>query len=200
MKIKLKQITHNAEQFIVADVARISSSRKNKKEDVGKLIKYLIQNKHWSPFEHANASYEITTSKAIAIQLLRHRSFVFQEFSQRYAIATDCETVELRKQCKNNRQSSAELIDNKELENKVDKHLSDSMKLYEELIGKGVAREVARMVLPMATQTTLIMTGNIRSWMHFFHVRDDEHAQKECRLIAQAIKQDLQTHFNYIDF
>ena len=200
MKIKLKQITPDAEQFIVADVARISSSRKNKTEDIGKLIKYLIQNQHWSPFEHAHASYKITTSKAIAIQLLRHKSFVFQEFSQRYAIATDCETVELREQCKNNRQSSAELIDNKELENKVDKHLSDSMKLYEELISKGVAREVARMVLPMATQTTLIMTGNIRSWMHFFAVRDDEHSQKECRIIAQAIKQDLQAHFNYIQF
>lgn len=74
------------------------------------------------------------------------------------------------------------------------------MKLYEELIHKGVAREIARMVLPIATQTTLIMTGNIRSWMHFFNVRDDEHAQKECRVIAKAIKQDLQTHFNYINF
>jgi thymidylate synthase (FAD) len=200
MKIKLKQITPDAEQFIVADVARISSSRENKKEDIGKLIKYLIKNQHWSPFEHAHASYEITTSKAIAIQLLRHRSFVFQEYSQRYAIATDCETVELREQCKDNRQSSADIINDTYLEDKVDNHLSTSMKLYEELIAKGVAREVARMVLPMATQTTLIMTGNIRSWMHFFAVRDDEHAQKECRLIAKAIKQDLQTHFNYINF
>jgi thymidylate synthase (FAD) len=200
MKIKLKQITPDAEQFIVADVARISSSRKNKKEDVGKLIKYLIKNQHWSPFEHAHASYEIATSKAIAIQLLRHRSFVFQEYSQRYAIATDCETVELREQCKDNRQSSTDIINDTDLEDKVDNHLSSSIKLYEELIAKGVAREVARMVLPMATQTTLIMTGNIRSWMHFFAVRDDEHAQKECRLIAKAIKQDLQTHFKHIEF
>ena len=200
MNIERLQLTPNPELFVIKEIARLSSSRKDKGEDIDGLIKKLIRDKEWSPFEHAVATYKITTSRAISAQLVRHRSFTFQEFSQRYAVVTDCEAVELRKQCNNNRQSSTDVLNNTDLEDKVDNHLSNSMKLYEELLAEDVARETARMVLPMATQTTLVMTGFIRNWIHFFNLRDSKHAQKECRLIAQAIKQDLQAHFKYITF
>ena len=201
MKVELKSITPQAEVNIV-EIARVSSSRKDKSEKPEGLINYLIRNKHWSPFEHAYMTLEIETSKAIGIQLLRHRSFTFQEFSQRYAKVTSIEAIELRKQAETNRQSSTEVFDPILDESlglfegqeyyKASELISDYMhigkSLYDKLLDIGVAKECARMILPMATSTTIYMTGSIRSWIHFLDIRDDEHAQKEIQLIAKEAK------------
>ena len=218
MKVSLKSITPNAEVNIV-EIARVSSSRIDKAENPEGLINYLIKNKHWSPFEHSYMTVEIVTSKAIAIQLLRHRSFTFQEFSQRYARVTDMEDVEFRLQAATNRQSSTDVIGGLEtsyfnlldgtpdgheisswikgisndypletLLNQVAEVVDRSFKAYERLLEAGVAKECARMVLPMCTQTTLFMTGSVRSWIHMLDIRDDAHAQKEVQLIAKEIK------------
>lgn len=206
MKVTLKSITSNAENNIV-EIARVSSTRKDKSEKPEGLINYLIKNKHWSPFEHSFITFEIVTSKAIGIQLLRHRSFTFQEFSQRYAEVENFEPVELRKQADKNRQSSSDPIVWNMEEDSI--KISDAMygagchmhpddaisgfmryadELYKGLLRLGVAKECARMYLPMCTQTTIYMTGNIRSWIHFLQIRDDEHAQKEIQFIAKEIK------------
>jgi thymidylate synthase (FAD) len=205
MKVQLINITPNAEKHI-AEVARVSSSRSDKQSDYAGLINYLMKHKHWSPFEHAYVTFEIETSKAIGIQLIRHRSFTFQEFSQRYQdvnlLGDMFESIELRKQCENNRQSSTEIFSPKielsggaiEAEHLIQEHLLLSEKLYNRLISVGVAREQARMVLPMCTKTKIHMTGSIRSWIHFLDLRDDGHAQKEIQLIAREIRQHLSEH------
>jgi thymidylate synthase (FAD) len=195
MKVELLSITPNAEEHIV-EVARVSSSRKNKKEDYEKLVKYLIKHGHWSPFEHSYMTFEIETSKAIAIQLLRHRSFTFQEFSQRYQDVNELsefmfEDVRFRKQSENNRQSSTEEIsdvDNRDMYDLVENHLKRTEALYNWLILEGVSRETARMILPLCTKTKLYMTGSIRSWIHFISIRADHHSQKEMQDVANAIK------------
>lgn len=193
MNVRLLTITPEPEENIV-EIARVSSSRKDKRENPEGLIKYLIKNKHWSPFEHSYITFEIETSKAIAIQLLRHRSFTFQEFSQRYQdvnLISDkgiFEPIELRWQATSNRQSSTDPINSSILNGKIDMVLAACEQLYNNLIESGVSRETARFILPMATKTTLHMTGSIRSWIHFLQIRDDAHAQKEIQLIAKAIK------------
>lgn len=197
MKVKLLNITPDAERHIV-EVARVSSSRENKKADYEGLIKYLVMHKHWSPFEHSYLTFEIETSKAIAIQLLRHRSFTFQEFSQRYQdvnqLGNMFEPVELRYQAASNRQSSTEPVDSVVLNNKVKMVLAACEQLYNNLIECGVSRETARMVLPMATKTKLHMTGSVRSWIHFLDIRDDEHAQLEIQFVAKRIKTIFAEH------
>lgn len=191
MKVKLLNITPDAERHIV-EVARVSSSRENKKENYESLIKYLVLHKHWSPFEHSYLTFEIETSKAVAIQLLRHRSFTFQEFSQRYQDVNQLgdmfEPVELRYQATNNRQSSTEPVENSILDSKVKMVLAACEQLYNNLIECGVSRETARMILPMTTKTKIHMTGSVRSWIHFLDVRDDEHAQLEIQIVAKVIK------------
>ena len=202
MKVKLLNITPNAEEHIV-QIARVSSSRKDKKSNAAGLLAYLVRHKHWSPFEHSHATFEIETSKAIGIQLIRHRSFSFQEFSQRYQdvnkVGSIFEPIELRGQCEDNRQSSTEVI-NPSLEVEggtipasylIDDLLNQSQKLYDNLLNAGVAREQARMILPLCTSTKIQMTGSIRSWIHFLELRDDSHAQKEIQLIAKEIKKAL---------
>lgn len=208
MKVSLINITPRAEEHIV-EVARVSSSRKNKKEDYVGLINYLIKHKHWSPFEHAYVTFEIETSKAIGIQLLRHRSFTFQEFSQRYqdvnkicaekvGIRNDIfEPIELRMQAEDNRQSSTEIyVDRKEtnLEGAIQRHMDLSENLYSIMLSLGIARETARMVLPLCTKTKIHMTGSVRSWIHFLDIRDDHHAQKEIQEIAREIRSELSNH------
>jgi thymidylate synthase (FAD) len=206
MNVNLINITPDAEEHIV-EVARVSSSRKNKRDDYEGLIRYLIKHKHWSPFEHAYATFEIETSKAIGIQLIRHRSFTFQEFSQRYqdvsAVAHEMfEEVEMRKQAKNNRQSSTDKFEDSvkveggymSIKEMIDSHLANSRRLYRMLLSEGVARETARMVLPLCTKTKIHMTGSIRSWIHFIELRDDDHAQKEIRDLARLIKKELAVH------
>jgi len=206
MKVALKTITPDVENTIV-EIARVSSSRKDKSDKPEGLINYLIRNSHWSPFEHGYVTMEIETSKAIGIQLIRHRSFTFQEFSQRYQdvrkVGDDMiQPIELRRQSTNNRQSSSELFDpempnndgwmylmpNTIMKNWNENVLPRILALYDAALEAGVAREQARMFLPMATTTKIYMTGSVRSWIHFLAIRDDEHAQKEIRLIAKDIK------------
>ncbi len=198
MKVTLLNVTPNAEDHIV-EVARVSSSRKNKKDKPEGLLKYLVRHKHWSPFEHGHATFEIETSKAIGIQLIRHRSFAFQEFSQRYQdvnrLGDIFEPIELRAQCEDNRQSSTEVIDpkiqmetNLSASETIDAFLGKAHSLYNKLLEAGVAREQARMVLPLATTTKIHMTGSIRSWIHFLELRDDDHAQKEIQMVAKERK------------
>ena len=199
MKVTLLNATPNAENHIV-EVARISSSGKDKKSNPEGLLNYLIKHKHWSPFEHGHVTFEIETSKAIGIQLIRHRSFSFQEFSQRYQdvnrFGDIFEPIELRAQCEDNRQSSTEVINptiaykgnDLTAQDLIEKHLENSQHLYKRLLDNGVAREQARMVLPLATTTKIHMTGSIRSWIHFLELRDDSHAQKEIQMVAKEIK------------
>lgn len=205
MKVELKAITPNVETTIV-EIARVSSSRLDKSEKPEGLINYLIKNKHWSPFEHGMLTIEIVTSKAIGIQLLRHRSFTFQEFSQRYAKVEAIEPIELRIQAVTNRQSSTDIASFKEEDTikisdasygagaqmnpieALNAYIRFGKELYDGLLSLGVAKECARMVLPMATQTTIFMSGTIRSWIHFLDIRDDAHAQLEVQLIAKEIK------------
>lgn len=211
MKVTLQSVTPNAEVNIV-EIARVSSSRVKKDEFPEKLINYLIENKHWSPFQHAYMTVEIVTSKAIGIQYLRHLSFTFQEFSQRYAKVTAMEPIEFRLQAVKNRQSSTiEVSSVNQLDNGVivplllnhDLDISEDIEewtddvadalnkifdLYDRGIDLGIAKECVRMILPMATQTTLYMTGSVRSWIHLLDIRDDSHAQLEAQLIAKEIK------------
>ena len=204
MKVSLNWVTPNAEKAIV-EIARVSSSRTDKSAKPEGLINYLIKHKHWSPFEHGYMSVEIETSKAIGIQLIRHRSFTFQEFSQRYQdvkrIGDMFEPIELRKQAEDNRQSSTELIDGMityDLSDEMFEVLMDIQELYNKMLANGVARECARMILPMCTKTKIHMTGSIRSWVHFLDIRDDEHAQKEIQLVAQNIKRIFTEQFPII--
>ena len=210
MKVTLLNATPNAEDHIV-EVARVSSSRKDKKSKPEGLLNYLIKHKHWSPFEHGHITFEIETSKAIGIQLIRHRSFSFQEFSQRYQDVNKFgeifEPIELRAQCEDNRQSSTEVIDpiiemspssSTRANHLIQDHFKNSHRLYDELLNAGVAREQARMVLPLATTTKIHMTGSIRSWIHFLELRDDEHAQKEIQLVAKEIKKHFKEQFPII--
>lgn len=209
MKVTLLNVTPNAEDHIV-EVARVSSSRKNKKDKPEGLLRYLVQHKHWSPLEHGHATFEIETSKAIGIQLIRHRSFAFQEFSQRYQdvnrLGDIFEPIELRAQCEDNRQSSTEVIDPQIsveggtllASDMIGTYLSSAHKLYNQLLKAGVARETARMVLPLATTTKIHMTGSIRSWIHFLELRDDEHAQKEIQDVAKEIKHIFISEFPVI--
>ena len=195
MKVTLLNVTPNAEDHIV-EVARVSSSRKNKKDKPEGLLRYLVQHKHWSPFEHGHATFEIETSKAIGIQLIRHRSFSFQEFSQRYQdvnrLGDIFEPIELRSQCEDNRQSSVEIIDPTiQMESAlpasetIDAFLGKAHSLYNKLLEAGVARETARMVLPLATTTKIHMTGSIRSWIHYIELRSAHGTQKEHMELAR---------------
>ncbi len=199
MKVNLQTISPDIEQNIV-EIARVSSSRKDKQENPEGLINYLIKNNHWSPFEHGFLTFEIETSKAIAIQLLRHRSNYFQEFSQRYQDVNQVsedgifEEIELRQQAQTNRQSSTEIFDPEvfvgasKASIEIDRVLKDVSNLYDELIKVGVAKECARFILPMCTKTRLYVTMNVRSVIHWLDLRDDHHAQKEIQLIAQEVK------------
>lgn len=189
-----------AEQLIVY-TARVSNpSNQLNMETADKLISYMIKNKHWSPFEMVDMTVEITTSRAIAQQILRHRSFSFQEFSQRYAEVVEMEDVQLRKAGTANRQSSYEefnpvLFGIATAEKQIEHHIKKSQLLYKELIKQGVAKECARMVLPLSTQTTIYMKGSIRSWIHYLQIRCDGHTQQEHRYIANDIQDIFIEHF-----
>ena len=210
--VRLVSAPEDAMERIVA-IARVSSPRTDKTASPERLVRYLIKHKHWSPFEHAYVTVEIITSRAISAQLCRHRSFTFQEFSQRYADVTtnptlsECVTqpIEIRYQDVKNRQSSMDLnnyiqhrapLDNgvsiinkhKLLTNAVDACVMQSIQCYRMLIDLGVAKESARFVLPMAVSTTIYMTGSLRSWLHFFDTRCCSEAQREIRDVADSIK------------
>ena len=143
----------------------------------------------------ASMTLEIKTSRAIAAQILRHRSFSFQEFSQRYSIAQELEPLELRKQAEKNRQSSADEFTDALLSTRVREHLGKSVALYNEAIKKGVAKECARLLLPLTTQTTMYMSGTVRSWIHYIDLRSKEDTQREHRQIAESCKAIFIEHF-----
>jgi thymidylate synthase (FAD) len=182
---------NNAEELI-SYCARVSNpSNQLNVETAPKLLKYLIKHKHWSPFEMVSMTVEIQTSRAIAAQILRHRSFSFQEFSQRYSVATELEAIELRRQGMTNRQVGDEPVDigtYMELKEEIDHIQHQCVNIYNKLIAKGIAKECARMILPLNTQTTLYMAGTIRSWIHYIDLRATQDTQKEHRNIAQQIK------------
>lgn len=205
MKVRLTALTSpqlndiiTPEEYIIW-CARVSSpDNRLNHETAPKLLKYLIDSGHWSPFEMVSIGVEIETSRAIGTQLLRHRSFSFQEFSQRYSEVEKIEDIELRMQAAKNRQSSTDVCNSEEIEALVDHHIENSQELYNGLIERGIAKECARMILPLATQTTIIMHGTLRSWIHFLGQRCDSHAQKEAQEIALAIKKELIPHFPWL--
>jgi thymidylate synthase (FAD) len=201
MSVKIKAITNpidcmTPENFIVF-CARVSNPNNQINfETSEKLLKYLVKHKHWSPFEHVSCTFEIQTSRAIAAQILRHRSFTFQEFSQRYASVDDIVDLEWRAQGKTNRQVGDESIQLPlQLQDKVNSVLEKSKEVYDELLEQGVARECARMVLPLATSTTIYMTGTFRSWIHYIELRTTDNTQKEHRDIAIKIRNILAFDF-----
>ena len=195
---KLVWITPNAES-LVGKIARVSNPNNEDNPEVEKLIKYLIKHKHWSPFEMASMCVQIDTTRAISPQILRHRSFTFQEFSQRYAIPTDTfATVlpDLRRQDHSNRQNSIDDLENETqqyYEQRIDDHFREAVKLYESLLHTGVARECARSVLPINTVTRLYMSGTIRSWLHYVDLRGDNGTQAEHMKIARSVGDILDT-------
>lgn len=175
---------------LIAYCARVSSPHQENPDYAG-LLRYCISHKHWSVFEMVDMTVEITTSRAIAQQILRHRSFQFQEFSQRYAKVQQVEKYEARRQDQKNRQNS---IDDLSEETQVwfrsaqDEIELRAFQLYQDALEKGIAKECARFILPLATQTRLYMKGSVRSWIHYLEVRCDPSTQKEHRDIADAIK------------
>ena len=193
---KLIWITPNAEDTI-AYCARVSNpANQDNKATAPKLLSYCIKNKHWSVFEMASMCIEIKTTRAIAAQILRHRSFSFQEFSQRYAIPTELSLPELRSQDSKNRQNSIDDVDRlkqEELLQEIELNFSSTQELYDELIRQGIAKECARGILPLNTVTRLYMSGTIRSWLHYIDLRGDNGTQKEHQTIARAIGEILST-------
>lgn len=195
MSVKLVSISQpvvdglqTAEDLMVY-CARVSNPSNQLNTATGaSLLAYCIRHGHWSVFETASMTVEITTSRAIAAQILRHRSFSFQEFSQRYSEAPGIEPVELRRQADKNRQSSSETMPMGYTQLILCDAFHSAQVFYNALLKAGVARECARMVLPLATTTTLYMTGSVRSWIHYMAQRLNEHTQKEHRLIAEQVQ------------
>ena len=191
MKANVVWATPNGEE-LVAYMARVSNpANQNNPETAPKLISYLMRNQHWSPFEMVNVCVEIECTRDIARQILRHRSFTFQEFSQRYAIADLYETSEARLQDEKNRQNSIEVQD-RELERYWQEMQTDVLiaakKAYGAALNAGIAKEVARKVLPEGlTMSRMYMNGSLRSWIHYLNIRTDKATQKEHRLVAEKI-------------
>jgi thymidylate synthase (FAD) len=187
-----------AEPLIVY-IARVSNPDNQANMLTGtKLISYLIENRHWSPFEMVHMTVEIKTSRAIAQQILRHRSFSFQEFSQRYAVATKFETYPARRQDVKNRQNSIDDMDEDTkvwfdaAQGAVDKVSSE---YYKEALAKGIAKEQARFLLPLSTSTTIYMSGSVRSWIHYLQLRTEKGTQLEHREIAEGIRSIFRENF-----
>ena len=187
--IKLISITPDSEK-LVAYCARVSSNQQDN-PSISKLLRYCIKHKHWSIFETAYLTVEINTSRAMSAQILRHRSFTFQEFSQRYAEVPDFISYKARRQDRKNRQNS---IDDMSIEDRhwfdlaQDKVQSLTASLYLDALDRGIAKEQARFLLPMSSKTKIYMTGNIRSWIHYLELRTGIETQKEHRDIALEIK------------
>ena len=190
MKARLIQATPNPEENM-AYIARVSNPSNQDNDKYAGLLKYCIKHNHWSVFEQASMTLEIETTRAIAAQILRHRSFTFQEFSQRYAASTalgDIELPELRRQDTKNRQNSTDDLD-PEMVDKLNRQMktlfSSSTSLYTQMLEQGVAKECARMVLPLCTPTRIYMTGSCRSWIHYINLRSAHGTQKEHMEIAE---------------
>jgi thymidylate synthase (FAD) len=181
--------------------ARVSSPNNQENEQIAGLLKYCIRNKHWSIFEMANMCIEVNTSRDISAQIIRHRSFTVQEFSQRYSKVSGFVDTEIRRQDLKNRQNSFDdynTCTKISIGAAIEQHQLESFALYEELLKQGVAKECARRVLPMASKTKLYLNGTVRSWIHYLQLRCDVATQKEHRDVALAIKQVFNTQFPII--
>ena len=194
MNVKFISITPDAEKTM-AYVARVSNPKNQDNEKFAGLLRYCIKHNHWSVFEQSHMTLEIETTRGLAAQILRHRSFTYQEFSQRYADSSLLEETiaipELRRQDTKNRQNSTDdldALDKQHYELEIRKHFDAAMKLYKSMLENGVAKESARFVLPLATPTRLYMTGSCRSWAHYIDLRSAHGTQKEHMQIAQECK------------
>ena len=192
-KVKLISVTPDAEKHI-AYVARVSNPKNQDNENFAGLLKYCIKHGHWSIFEQSFMTLEIETTRGIAAQILRHRSFTYQEFSQRYAdsnLLGEIELPELRRQDTKNRQNSIDDLDPEVVE-KLNKQMntlfSSALSLYNQMLEKVIAKECARFVLPLATPTRIYMTGSARSWIHYINLRSGHGTQKEHMDIANECK------------
>jgi thymidylate synthase (FAD) len=196
--VKLVHSTTDGDDLI-AYMARVSNPANQNTKDSARLISYLIKHNHWSPFEMVNMCVSIETTRSIAAQILRHRSFSFQEFSQRYAQVTAAPVIpELRRQDTKNRQNSVDDIDEdkKKFFNAKIEHLySECYNVYQDLLEAGVAKECAREVLPLATPTHLYMNGTLRSWIHYCNLRCGNGTQLEHKRIAEACRGLIQQSF-----
>ena len=200
MKVQLITVTPDAEKNM-AFVARVSNPNNQDNENFSGLLKYCIKHQHWSVFEQAHMTLEIETTRAIAAQILRHRSFTFQEFSQRYAQSHELGQIqlpELRRQDVKNRQNSIDDLDEKVVD-KLNRQMitlfSSAESLYRQMIEEGVAKECARMVLPLCTPTRIYMTGSVRSWIHYINLRSAHGTQKEHMEIAESCKDVFKEQF-----
>ena len=191
MNVKLVTVTPKAEETM-GYVARVSNPKNQDNPKVAGLLSYCIKHGHWSVFEQAHLTVEIETTRGLAAQILRHRSFTYQEFSQRYADSSMLSKViplpELRRQDDKNRQNSIDDLDPfvvQDFDLKMQRHFVEGMKLYKDMLDAGVAKECARFVLPLATPTKLYMTGSVRSWIHYINLRSAHGTQKEHMEIAE---------------
>jgi len=199
--VKLVSITPDAEKTM-AYIARVSNPNNQDNDNFSGLLKYCIKHQHWSVFEQSSMTLEIETTRAIAAQILRHRSFTFQEFSQRYAdtnlIANKIPIPLLRKQDTKNRQNSTDDLDEfvkQDIQIAITNHFNQAEKLYKKMLDAGVAKECARMVLPLATPTRLYMTGSCRSWVHYINLRSAHGTQKEHMDIAHECRKVFTEQF-----
>ena len=194
MKVTRIQSTPDAEKTM-AYIARVSNPSNQDNEKFAGLLKYCIKHNHWSVFEQSSLTLEIETTRAIAAQILRHRSFTFQEFSQRYAVSTELGEIplpQLRRQDTKNRQNSTDDLDPfvvQTLQLQMTTLFSSATALYNQMLEDGVAKECARMVLPLATPTRIYMTGSCRSWIHYINLRSAHGTQKEHMQIAEACRE-----------
>ena len=194
MNVKLITVTPNAEETM-GYVARVSNPNNQDNPKVAGLLGYCIKHQHWSVFEQAHMTLEIETTRGIAAQILRHRSFTYQEFSQRYAntnMLGKIEVPDLRSQDDKNRQNSIDDIPQAQkarLQGQIERYFAEGLDLYNELIREGIAKECARFVLPLATPTRIYMTGSVRSWIHYIDLRSAHGTQKEHMDIAEACRQ-----------
>ena len=194
MTVKLISVTPDAEKMM-AYVARVSNPNNQENPNYAKLLGYCIKHNHWSVFEQAFMTLELETTRGVAAQVLRHRSFTYQEFSQRYAdssmLAQRIPLPELRRQDTKNRQNSIDDVDpfvNQEFQIKMENHFQAGMKLYQEMLEYGIAKECARFVLPLATPTKIYMSGSCRSWIHYITLRTANGTQKEHMDLAEGCK------------
>ena len=201
MEVKLISVSPDAEQHM-AYCARVSNPNNQENEKYAGLLRYCIKHQHWSIFEQAFMTIEINTTRGLAAQILRHRSFTYQEFSQRYAdsslLGDKIPLPKLRKQDEKNRQNSTDDLDPmlvQDLEVKMQTYFAQGMKLYKEMLDAKVAKECARFVLPLATPTRLYMSGSVRSWIHYIELRSGHGTQKEHMDIANACKEIFTEQF-----
>ena len=201
MNVKLVTVTPKAEE-LMGYVARVSNPKNQDNPKVAGLLGYCIKHGHWSVFEQAHMTLEIETTRGLAAQILRHRSFTYQEFSQRYAdssmLAETIPLPELRRQDDKNRQNSIDDLDRfvvQDFQLEMQKHFAEGMKLYKDMLDAGVAKECARFVLPLATPTKLYMTGSVRSWIHYINLRSAHGTQKEHMNIAEECRRIFSEQF-----